>query len=75
MEKKPEITHAGQQLHEKKQYQSPQLATYGNIREITKAVGPMGNTDNGTQGGQKKSSLRGHYQLTPSAIVRRVSRI
>lgn len=57
MEKKPKITHSNQQLPGKKQYQSPQLVTYGNIREITKAVGPMGNTDNGTQGGQKNSQV------------------
>lgn len=34
---------------EKKIYQSPQLVSYGAIREITQAVGNMGNSDNGSQ--------------------------
>lgn len=34
---------------EKKIYQSPQLVIYGRIREITHAVGNMGNSDGGSQ--------------------------
>lgn len=31
----------------KRQYQTPQLSVYGNIREITKNLGPKGVDDNG----------------------------
>jgi hypothetical protein len=47
MEKKPEITHTGQHLHEKKQYRSPQLVIYGSIREITRNLGEKGALDAG----------------------------
>ena len=33
--------------NEKKTYRAPELVTYGNIREITKNVGPKGNIDGG----------------------------
>lgn len=32
----------------KKSYHSPELTTYGNIREITQAIGNMGDMDNPT---------------------------
>ena len=31
----------------KKPYHKPQVTVYGNIREITKNIGPKGNLDNG----------------------------
>ena len=37
----------------KKPFHHPKLVAYGNIREITQAVGNMGNTDGGTMGTQK----------------------
>ena len=44
-------------LHnQKKEYQSPKLVVYGNIREITKNVGKTGRTDNG-KGNTTKSQL------------------
>ena len=40
----------------RKKYDSPKLHEYGNIREITLAVGNTGNTDNGT-GKNKKTRV------------------
>ena len=44
MERKPETTGA-EKL--KKQYHKPEVIVYGNIREITRNVGPKGNLDGG----------------------------
>jgi hypothetical protein len=41
---------------EKKTYSTPELLVYGNIREITKNLGPLGNLDNsGGQGAGPKT--------------------
>jgi len=39
----------------KKTYHAPQLHVYGNISELTKAVGNMGNLDGGS-GSMKRTS-------------------
>ena len=46
MERKPEAA-AHAQLETKKPYHQPQVIVYGNIREITRNVGPKGNEDGG----------------------------
>lgn len=41
----------------KKSYKSPQLLTYGAIREITQTVGPNGLMDGGAVSGMMMTSL------------------
>jgi hypothetical protein len=45
MERKPKPT--GQGEEQKKPYHKPEVIVYGNIREITRNVGPKGNLDGG----------------------------
>ena len=47
MERKPEPTEHGQRQETKKPYHKPEVIVYGNIREITRNVGPKGNLDGG----------------------------
>jgi len=46
----------GADLRSRKTYASPQLVIYGNISQITKAVGKTGNTDGGAKKDQKNSA-------------------
>ena len=45
MERKLETT--GQKHENKKPYQKPEVIVYGNIREVTRNVGPKNNPANG----------------------------
>ena len=45
MERKPET--AGNEVETKKPYHQPEVIVYGNIREITRNLGPKGNLDGG----------------------------
>jgi hypothetical protein len=45
MERKPETDAQEQQI--KKLYHKPEVIVYGNIREITRNIGPKGNLDGG----------------------------
>jgi len=45
MERKPETD--GQPKEIRKPYHKPEVIVYGNIREITRNVGPKGNLDGG----------------------------
>ena len=45
------------QIPPKKPYAEPQLLVYGDIREITQAVGGMGNSDNGQGPMNKKPGV------------------
>ena len=45
MERKPEA--AGNEHETKKPYHTPEVIVYGNIRDITKNVGPKGVVDGG----------------------------
>jgi hypothetical protein len=47
MERKPEAAGDAQNQETKKPYHTPEVTNYGNIREITRNVGPRGNLDNG----------------------------
>ena len=47
MERKPETHGQGNEQEIKKPYRKPGLIFYGNIREITRNVGPKGNLDGG----------------------------
>lgn len=47
MESKPEPAADDEQLEVKKPYRKPELIVYGNIREITRNVGPKNNLDGG----------------------------
>ncbi len=47
MERKPEPAAQTQEHEIKKQYHTPEVIVYGNIREITKNAGPKGNADGG----------------------------
>ena len=47
MEPKPEPTVQGQEYEKKKPYHKPEVIVYGNIREITRNVGPKNNLDGG----------------------------
>jgi len=47
MERKPEPTVQGQEYDTKKPYHKPEVIVYGNIREITRNVGPKNNLDGG----------------------------
>ena len=45
MERKPATQ--VEELQSKKPYHKPEVIVYGNIREITKNIGPKGDLDNG----------------------------
>lgn len=47
MERKPETVTQAPENNTKKPYHQPNVILYGNIREITRNVGPKGNDDNG----------------------------
>lgn len=47
MELKPEPTPQTQEHETKKPYHQPQVTEFGNIREITKNIGPRGALDGG----------------------------
>ena len=47
MEFKSDNSAANKPENEKKPYRPPELLIYGNIREITKNIGPKGNLDGG----------------------------
>ena len=47
MERKPETDTQARVKETKKPYQKPEVIVYGNIREITRNVGPKGNLDGG----------------------------
>lgn len=47
MEPTPNIESPEEQAETKKPYHKPELLVYGNIREITRNVGPKGNLDGG----------------------------
>jgi hypothetical protein len=47
MVRKPETNEAAQEQELKKPYYKPNLIVYGNIREITRNLGPKGADDNG----------------------------
>jgi len=47
MERKPEPSPIAQEHETKKPYHKPQVISYGNIREVTRNLGPKGNLDGG----------------------------
>lgn len=47
MERKPETDGQDNDQALKKTYHKPEVIVYGNIREITRNVGPKGNLDGG----------------------------
>jgi hypothetical protein len=47
MERKPETDGQSKEQGIKKPYHKPELIVYGNIREITRNIGPKGNLDGG----------------------------
>jgi hypothetical protein len=47
MERKPEPTAQTREHETKKPYHKPEVISYGNIREITRNVGPKGVVDGG----------------------------
>lgn len=47
MEGKPEPTVESQEHETKKPYHKPEVFVYGNIREVTRNLGPKGNLDGG----------------------------
>jgi hypothetical protein len=47
MERKPETDSQTKEHENKKRYHKPEVIVYGNIREITRNVGPKGNLDGG----------------------------
>ena len=47
MERKPEAAAHAQEFETKKPYHQPQVIVYGNIREVTRNLGPKGNADGG----------------------------
>ena len=47
MERKPERAGHGQEQEIKKPYHKPEVIVYGNIREITRNIGPKNNLDGG----------------------------
>ena len=47
MEPRPEPTAQPQEHEPKKPYHPPEVIVYGNIREVTRNVGPKGNVDGG----------------------------
>ena len=47
MQPRPNTQSPEEQAETKKPYHKPELLVYGNIREITRNVGPKGNLDGG----------------------------
>ena len=47
MERKPEPSPIAQEHETKKPYHKPQVISYGNIREVTRNLGPKGDADGG----------------------------
>ena len=47
MQPRPNTESPEEQAETKKPYHKPELLVYGNIREITRNVGPKGNLDGG----------------------------
>jgi len=47
MERKPETDELAKAPETRKPYHRPEVIVYGNIREITRNIGPKGNLDNG----------------------------
>jgi hypothetical protein len=47
MERKPETDGQAKALETRKPYHKPEVIVYGNIREITRNIGPKGDLDNG----------------------------
>jgi hypothetical protein len=47
MERKPETVEQANEQKTRKAYHKPEVIVYGNIREITRNVGPKGVSDNG----------------------------
>lgn len=47
MERKPETDGQAKAPETRKPYHKPEIIVYGNIREITRNVGPKGNLDGG----------------------------
>lgn len=47
MERKPEADVQGNEQETRKAYHKPEVIVYGNIREITRNVGPKNNLDGG----------------------------
>lgn len=47
MERKPENVGQPEAQKTKKPYHKPEVIVYGNIREITRNIGPKGNADGG----------------------------
>ena len=47
MERKPETDGQATEQETKKPYHKPEVIVYGNIREITRNVGPKNNLDGG----------------------------
>ncbi len=47
MEDKSQVTPSDKVEPSEKPYQTPRLVSYGNIREITKNIGPKGSLDGG----------------------------
>lgn len=47
MERKPATDGKGNEQETRKSYHKPEVIVYGNIREITRNVGPKGNLDGG----------------------------
>lgn len=47
MQQRPNTESPEEQAETKKPYHKPELLVYGNIREVTRNVGPKGADDNG----------------------------
>ncbi|HEX5886197.1 MAG TPA: hypothetical protein VFY67_16770 [Pyrinomonadaceae bacterium] len=47
MERKPETASQTKEQETRKPYHKPEVIVYGNIREITRNIGPKGNLDGG----------------------------
>lgn len=47
MEPKPQTAGQGDEQEIRKPYDKPEVIVYGNIREVTRNVGPKGNLDGG----------------------------
>ena len=47
METKPNVDSPDKPEENRKPYHKPELVAYGNIREITRNIGPKGNSDGG----------------------------
>ena len=47
MQTTPNVDSPDNQEENRKPYHKPELVVYGNIRDITRNVGPKGNSDNG----------------------------